>query len=158
MRTTLDDAIYNTIHNYSDGKNKGPAALGPKVNIDAGYLGNKANNNMPDHKLGLLESIPIQRETRNFSIAQAYCMELGGVFVQLQNLECVSDSALLDIWATLIEREGEFATAVRESLDDGNIDHDEIKKIRDAAQQRISTLLEMVKRLESIHQQSVKTS
>jgi len=155
MRTSLSDAIYNTIHDYSDGNNKGPVALGPKVNIDAGYLGNKASDKMPNHKLGLEESIPVQREANDFRIVQAYCMELNGVFVQLQQMECVSDSALLDIWATLIQKEGEFAKVVKEALHDGNIDHQEMKDIREAAQQRISVLLELVKRLESIHHQSV---
>jgi len=155
MRSSLDDAIYKTIHNYSDGKNTGPGALGPKVNIKPGTLSNKADDNMPSHKLGLFESIPIQREANNFEIVHAYCMELDGVFVQLQQMECVSDSALLDIWATLIEKEGEFAKVVKEALHDGNIDHKEMKDIREAAQQRISVLLELVKRLESIHHQSV---
>lgn len=155
MRSSLDDAIYNTIHNYSDGKNKGPAALGPKVNISPGYLNNKADESMPSHKLGLFESIPIQREANDYQIAHAYCQELGGVFVQLKQIDNVSDSALLDIWAKLIEKEGEFAKTVREALDDGNIDEGEMKNVREAAQQRLSVFLELVKRIESIHIQSV---
>lgn len=155
MRDSLEDAVYNTIHDYRDGKKSGPGALAPKVNMNAGTLNNKADPAMFTHQLTLRESIPIQREANNFSIAQAYCMELNGVFVQIHQIDNVSDSALLDIWAKLQEKEGEFAKVVREALDDGNIQHDEMKKIREATQQRLSTLLELVKRLESIHFQSV---
>jgi len=155
MWDSLDDAIYKTIHNFKDGKKSGPGALAPKINMNAGTLNNKADPGCETHHLTLRESIPIQRTASDFSIAQSYCMELGGVFIQLQMIDYVSDSALLDIWATLIEKEGEFAKAVRESLEDGKIKHDEMKQIRDSAQQRISTLLEMVKRLESIHIQTV---
>lgn len=155
MRDSLEDAVYNTIHNYRDGKKSGPGALAPKVNMNAGTLNNKADPAMFSHQLTLRESIPIQLTANNFSIAQAYCLALNGVFVQLPDIPCVSDTALLDIWATLIEKEGEFAKAVRESLASGDIDHDEIKNIKNRAQERISVLIEMVKRLESIHHQSV---
>ena len=155
MRTSLSDAIYKTIHEYSDGQNKGPAALGPKINISAGYLNNKADDAMPSHKLGLEESIPVQREANDYRIVHAYCMELNGVFVQIKQMDFVSDSALVDIWARLDEKAGEFAKVHREALDDGYIDHQEMKDIRETAQQRISVLLELVKRLESIHHQSV---
>ncbi len=154
MWDSLDDAIHKTVHGFVDGKKSGPGVLAPKVNMNAGTLNNKADPGCDTHHLSLRESIPVQRTANNFSIAQAYCMELGGVFIQLQKVDFVSDSALLDIWATLIEKEGQFATAVKDALSDGNINAAEMKKITEAAQQRISTLLEMVKRIDSIHLQS----
>lgn len=153
MWDMLDDAIYKTVHDYRDGTRSGAQALAPRVNMNAGTLTNKANPGMETHHLTLRESIPLQLIANDYRIAEAYCIELGGTFLNLPDIGATSDAALLDIWARLAEEQGEAAHAIRMALDDGDVTRKELGTIKTEIHQAICVWLELYKRIESIYAQ-----
>lgn len=157
MRDSLDDAMYDTVRDYRDGKNSGAVALAPKVNMIAGTLSNKVNPGMESYILGLKESIPIQLISGDFRIANSYCVELGGVFLRLPDIGPVSDAALLDIWARLAEEQGDAARAIRMALSDGNVTTKELGVIKKEIHEAICVWVELFKRIEGIYTQCETT-
>lgn len=153
MWDLLDDAIYHTVHDYRDGPRSGAQALAPRVNMNAGTLTNKANPGMETHQLGLRESIPVQLVSGDYHIAEAYCIELGGIFLRLPDIGFTGDAALLDIWARLSEEQGKSAHAIRLALDDGTITHKEIAEVKTKIHKSICVWLELYKRIEGIYEQ-----
>lgn len=148
----LDAAIYETVNGYVDpvtGKRGGSTALAPRVGMQPNTLSNKANPNC-DHKLGLLESIPIQLATNNFSILHAYSSELGHCAFRLPNASDVGDLALLDTYADMHARLGDFAQELRAALADNRISRVEVTELRQHFDDAVRAGLGVIARMEAI--------
>lgn len=148
----LDTAIYETVHGYRDPvtRERGAAALAPKVNLSSGSLSNKASPTMPDHRLGLVESVPIQLITGDFRILHAYSAALGHCAWKLPLHSSASDVELLDAYATVHEQAGKVAASIRSALADRRITAAEVAQIRGNFDAEIRAGLELLARLDGL--------
>lgn len=148
----LDLAIYDTVHGYRDTatRDRGAVALGPKVGIPPGSLSNKANPAMPDHKLGLVESITLQLVTSNYSVLHAYAASLRHCAWQLPEHSDASDVELLDAYTKVHEQAGYRARAIRDALSDGRVTAAEVATVRACFDAEVRAGLELLSRLEAL--------
>lgn len=150
MFDLLDDAIYNTVHDYRDGDNRGAVALSPKVNIGATVLSNKVNPFCESHHLGLKESIPIQLTAGNYSILRVYAQILGHAVFQVPDMSGMSDANLLTDYANWNAEIGETHDAIRRALTDGQISRRELAAIEAEMYQDFERELGLLARLRSM--------
>lgn len=149
----LEQAIYDTVHEFVDPArpgHRGAAALAPRLGKSPSVLSNQASPFVPGHKLGLLESVPLQIAAKRFDILHEYAAALGHVAIELPPCDDVSDVALLDQWAEFHQLLGEQAGAIREALRDTRISFNEITRIRTATDAAVRALLGLVHRLEGL--------
>lgn len=148
----LDTAIYETVHGYrpKTGKDRGACALAPRCGMNPGTLSNKANPAMPEHRLGLIESIPVQLAADNYSVLHAYAAVLQHVAYRLPAHSDASDVELLDAYAKVQERCGLKARAIRDALRDGNVTRRELEEVRAAFDDEVRAGLELLSRLEAL--------
>jgi hypothetical protein len=150
----LDVAIHETVHGYVDPatRQKGAVALAPRVGVAAGTLSNKANPLMPDHKLGLAESVVVQVASGDYRILHAYAAVLRHCAYPLPETGDPDDVEVLECYALLHQRIGEKAAAVRQALADRVITAAEVAQIRDLFDEMVRAGLCLVSRLEDLAQ------
>lgn len=148
----LDTAIYDTVHGYRDpsSRERGAAALAPRVGMQPGTLSNKANPSMPDHKLGLAESITLQVAADNYSILHATAAALRHCAWPLPPHNNASDVELLDVYAKVNEQTGHKARAIRDALRDQRVTGAEVARIRACFDDEVRAGLELLARLDSL--------
>lgn len=148
----VDTAIYETVHGYRDPatRARGAAGLAPRMNMSPGSLSNKANPTMPEHKLGLAESIQMQIAADNYSVLHAYAAALRHCAWPLPVHNNASDVELLDAYARAHEQCGLKAKAVRDALRDQRITRAEVDTIRACFDAEVRAGLEFLSRLESL--------
>lgn len=148
----LDVAIYDTVHGYRDTatRERGAMALGPKIGIPPGTLSNKANPAMPDHKLGLAESVTLQLVADRFDILHAYAASLRHCAWPLPAHSDASDVELLDAYTKVQEEAGCKARAIREALKDGRVTAEEVATVRARFDNEVRAGLELLSRLEAL--------
>lgn len=136
----LQDAVYNTAHDYPGGTE----SLAPRIGMSGAILRNKVNPNNPANKLTLDEASKIIGVTGDHRILNALCAEHGGMFVPLDASGCVCDSAILEIVTHVWRSNGDVGRAVDDVLADGRVEQHEIVQVRDAAyvlQQQVAMLI-----------------
>ena len=150
MIDALDQAIYDTIHDYRGRRGqRGATALAPRVGMNPGTLQNKAYHGH-ESQLSLRESIPIQLQTGDFRILNTYCEELGFVAMPIGDFSGVSDLALLDLYADYHAEIGEAAWAISDSLADGRITRTEVRRVQRELMQATSAGLAFLARMEAL--------
>jgi len=116
MIDALDQAIYDTIHDFraANGE-RGATALAPRIGMNPGTLNNKA---YPGHEsqLTLRESVPVQREARDYRILAEYAICLDHAVIPLGDFSRTSDAALLDLYCEYHAEIGQTAEAIRDAL------------------------------------------
>jgi hypothetical protein len=147
MIDSLDQAIYDTIHGYKGGA----VSLAPRVGMNPGTLNNKA---YPGHdaQLTLRESIPIQREARDFKILHTYASCLDHAVIPLGDYSRTTDLELLDLYARYHAELGQTAQAIRECLagEGGRITRRDVRQVRRELIEDNQAGLEVLARLEGI--------
>ncbi len=150
----LDDAIHATVHDYTDpltGK-RGAAALAPRMGVSSGTLSNKANPTMPDHKLGLAESITLQFVSTDYSILYCYARTLGHCAWPLPPVSGQGDVELLDAYAEVHAKTGTVARTIRAALADRRITAVEVAAIREAFDDQVRAGLALLSRFDGLAQ------
>lgn len=148
----LDTAIYETVHGYRDPvtRERGATALAPRVGMQPGTLSNKANPSMPDHKLGLVESLVLQVAANDFGILHAYNAALGHCGYALPRHSDTSDVELLDAYTRVHEQCGIKAAAIRDALKDSKVTQEEVANIRACFDEEVRAGLELLVRLQAL--------
>lgn len=148
----LDVAVHGTVHGYVDPvtRKRGAVALAPLVAMAAGTLSNKANPTMPEHKLGLAESIAVQVAAGDYQILYAYARSLRHCAWPLPAVSNGGDVELLDAYAAVHECAGEKAAQIRQALADRRITAPEVAAIRAAFDAEVRAGLAMLARLEDL--------
>lgn len=123
------DAFYRTVHDHPGGCE----SLAPRMGMTAAVLRNKANPHNDSNKPLLVDADLAMAITGDYSILDALCANHGGVFVRLDPAKPASDMAVLEAMAKLWCHNGDFGQTIEQALEDGRIDQQEIKIIRDAA-------------------------
>lgn len=150
----LDTAIYETVHGFRPpgSTERGAIALAPRCAMNPGTLSNKANPQMPDHKLGLAESIPLQLVSNDFSILHAYSAALGHCAYRLPGSSDASDVELLDLYCSVHEKGGLKARAIRDAIRDGRITRKELADLKALFDDEVRAGLEFFSRVEALAQ------
>jgi hypothetical protein len=148
----LDTALYQTVHGYRDRvtRERGAAALAPRVGMQPGTLCNKVNPSMPEHKLGLAESIMVQIAADDYSILHATNAALGHCAYRLPEHSQAGDVEILDLYAKVHEQCGLKARAIRDALRDGTVARAEVERIRTCFDDEVRAGLELLSRLEAL--------
>lgn len=139
------DAVYQFVHRHK------AEWLSKKTGTPAGTIWNKANPHDTSHHKPTLSDVLIWSQIAgDYSIVQALCRALGGVFVSLHTLAETSDLELLDLVLKREKEDGEFADVLAKALGDGNIDQEDFRKLRTEAYDVITAVLELLSRLEGM--------
>lgn len=146
----LDQAVYDTVHDYVDGKTRkrGAVALAPKLGLQPGTLANKANPQQ-EHQLTLREAVPLMLATQDFRILEALAAELGHTLCALPDGD-ISDIELLTQYATFQDAIGRKAASIRHALEDHVITPAEAREIREAFHRVCRAGLAVVSRIEAL--------
>ena len=150
MIDALEQAIYDTIHGYKgSGGHNGAVGLAARIGMNPGTLNNKAYPGN-DHHLTLRESIPIQRETRDFRILAEYAACLDHAIIPIGDFSRTGDAELLNLYCTYHMEIGETAEAVLEALQQGAISRQLVRKIRRELIEDMQAGLAFLARIEAL--------
>lgn len=148
----LDVAIHDTVHGYADPatRQRGAVGLAPRLAMSAGTLSNKANPTMPEHKLGVAESIAVQVASDDYRILYAYARALRHCAYPLPPVSNHDDIELLNAYAEVQACAGELATGIRDTLKDRRITKAEVAALRRAFDNEVRAGLAMLSRFEGL--------
>jgi hypothetical protein len=146
----INQAIYNTVHNFRHGGKRGAVALAPLVGMNPGTLRNKAHPEVETHHLTVVESIPVQIVTRDCSIHHAASRLLGLVCISLNKFEGTSDVDLVEAMAKWQADVGETATAILECLQAQKVTRALLDKLAQEIYDDAQRALEIWRRLNAL--------
>lgn len=133
-RLALQSALHKTTSNYRAGEERGAVGIARKFGWNPGSTSNQCQARVSEHEISMIKVLMIMRECNNFAVLQAMCALCGFICVQQPNFTELSDSALLDLWAELLEKQGKHSGAVRMALADGNVTRVEMGLVRESLQ------------------------
>ena len=99
------------------------------------------------HKLGADLLVPIMVATGCRAPIRHMAAELGGVFMALPPVSARNDAVTQGLVASVREF-GEFAAQVAESIDDGVIRQEELRRIRADGMEAVTAILQVIRRAE----------
>lgn len=124
----IEDAMYNTIHDYKGGS----ASLAPRLGISEAVLNSKVNPNTTTHHLRLDEASKIMSLTNDYRMLDALARVHGGVFVPLlEQLDI--DETLVAILINAGAEHGGLCSLFEQAMADGKIDKKEKSELSDKA-------------------------
>lgn len=129
------DAAYNAVHDYPDG---GAPAIARRLGKSPTTLCHELTAT-GSAKLGLVDAVKISQLTRSTAIAQAFCAQLGGVYLPAVPTEVQGDLAVL---GNSIREFGEFASNFSQALTDGLVTHNELRSMERQALEAIGAITE----------------
>ncbi len=133
-RLALQSALHKTTSNYRSGEERGAVGLARKFGWQPGSTSNQCQARVTEHEISMVKVLMIMRECNNFAVLQAMCALCGFICVQQPDFVEVSDAALLDLWAELLEKQGKHSAAVRIALSDSKVTRVEMQDVRDTLQ------------------------
>lgn len=101
----------------------------------------------PGHKLGAEIVLPIMVATGCRAPIRHMAAELGGVFMELPPVSARNDAVTQGLVASVREF-GEFAAQVAESIDDGVIRREELRRISADGMEAVTAILQVIRRAE----------
>lgn len=148
--TALDEAVYSTVHEYTDGRTKGAALLAPLVGKTPATLSNEVNPAVSTHKLGLADAIVLQHATGDYRILQACAQTLNHLVIALPEYALVHDIAQLNKFAEWQSALGVTCHAIQMALEDSAVTRTQLENIRQRAQAHMVVFFEFLSRMESL--------
>ncbi len=142
----INDAAYNTAHDYPGGV----PALAVRMGVSANVLQNKVNPSQEHHKLTLNEAVKMQAISGDLRILHAMAGALGCVCIKTPAFDQVGDMALLDSFMSVVSELGDLSTEFKNSWDDGTVTPAEFERIKSEAYDVQARLAELLMRIESI--------
>lgn len=116
-----------------------------------GTIYNKINANETSHHIPTLADAVIwPRLMGDYRIPQAYCRALDGAFVALHVQQHASDVELLNIILKRDEEQGQFAAALMDALNDGDISKKDYATLHREGWDVVTAWLEILGRLEGM--------
>lgn len=101
----------------------------------------------PGHKLGAEIVLPIMVATGCRAPIRHMAAELGGVFMELPSVSARNDAVTQGLVASVREF-GEFAAQVAQSIDDGVIRQEELRRISADGMEAVTAILQVIRRAE----------
>ena len=128
----LDQAVYDTVHEYRDEKSgrQGALVLAKVLGMKPSTLANKANHNEDFAHLNIQEVRSVMLATGDARILKALALDMGYACVPLPHIDAPADMDVLDKWADWSKEFGETAAAIKAALEDGKITVSEVATVR----------------------------
>lgn len=128
----LDDAAYQTVHDYVNPRThrKGAVGLAPALNMPASTVQHKANPSETFTAFYLKEARSIMLATGDNRILYQLAADVGEACVPLPKRAYPADMDLLESWAAWQGEVAGTVTAIRNALIDGRITADEVRRVR----------------------------
>lgn len=138
-------AFFHTVHDA------GTVALADKLGMSADVLRNKADPKKSSNIVGLADADKVMAITGDFRVLKALAHAHGFLLVKAPD-DCrgESDMSVLEQMAGLMVSCGVFGKEVYDSLADGKITPDEIKRVQRAGQGVMTSVAEVGQRLEGM--------
>lgn len=142
------DAIHHVVHDFPGGAE----ALAPRIGRGAQVLRNKVTLEgvagvRRSHEPTLADVAAITRVTGDLRVLDALAAEVGAVVMRLPEAPECGDAALLDLVLTANDEYGQACAALREALDDGEVDRDEFAKLERETFEAVRAQLELLERV-----------
>ena len=141
--------IRKLIHRISHAYAGGLRQLSSDMDINYNTLRSKANHAIETHyfsgeELALLADLSDTNE-----IAKFFADRRGLMCIQKPDYDGLSDAALLDLFLSIQKEQGEWASEISKALENGEIEEDEIRRIREAYEEFVVAGSEVMNRLET---------
>lgn len=148
----LGAALYDLVHDYRDPQSGqcGAPALGTRINVNPGTLGNKASPQMTGHHFNVHELRAAMLVATDFRALYALANDCHHACVPLSNEKFVADQHLLDALLKITREEGDVALAIQRALADGEITADEFRGIESEIDDVLRAILELRDRVGSL--------
>lgn len=152
MTLSPQDAMHRMVHEYPHG---GLTALAARLEMPEQTLRNKATLDRIDgeprnNEFKLSEVARINRLCNSLLLAQSFAADVGAVVVRLPDLSAVGDAALLDLILTDAQENGEAWAALREALQDGEVDRVEFQRVEREILESVRARLEVLDRVRGL--------
>lgn len=141
----LFDIIHEEAHSYPGGVE----ALARRMGKNPGTLRKKLLPNEDSHDLTVKELRQIVAFRNTDRVAQGFAADRGLMCVSMPDFEALSDKEILDLFLDLQAQQGEWANEIRKAMQNGEIDWDELAKIRKEYNEFITAAAEVMNRLQS---------
>lgn len=141
----LNLALHNMVRDY------GAENLGAITQQSAGVIYNKTQKAESLHNQTNVGDLVVwTKVTRNLEPLRQLCIDLGGVYVAVDHLAVVSDTALLELMLKAEKERGEFANLLSISLEKGCITPQAMARLRKESMDAIAAELALLQRLEGM--------
>jgi hypothetical protein len=125
----LPDLVYRIAHDYPGGI----PALAVRMDKSPNVLNKKVDPRVDTHHTTVDELTTIlDFADADKRFTHALCANQGGVFVQTDHLDGVSDMALLETFTNLMAEFGKFSNEFHQALSDNKVTKAEVAKVRQA--------------------------
>lgn len=149
----VEDAAYNTVHNYPGGSE----SLAPRLGMSPAVLNSKVRPNTRTHRLALEEADLMIGLSKDYQILQALAANHGFGLYRLEPEEGDQQSSLLGELLRVGALDGEFARTVHDALADEIITPNEMNAIGAAGHAHQAALIGLIARLRSMTGKRVTT-
>jgi hypothetical protein len=119
----IADAIFNLV------LKAGAGVLAAHMNMPESTMYKKADIKNTTHFFRPEELVAVQVFANDYSINHAFAEAVGGQFIEPANFAHLSDEALLDLFTSLMQRNGIFAGDFQQAWSDGRITPKEFNQL-----------------------------
>ncbi|MBA3756505.1 MAG: hypothetical protein H0X02_09865 [Nitrosomonas sp.] len=141
----LFDIIHEEAHAYPGGVE----ALARRMGRNPGTLRKKLLPNKDTHDLTVKELRQMVAYCKTDRVARGFADDRELMCISKPNYSGLSDQAILDLFLRLQREQGEWAEEIREAIHNGEVDWDELMRIRKEFNGFIVAASEIMSRLES---------
>ncbi|UJP04419.1 MAG: phage regulatory CII family protein [Nitrosomonas sp.] len=141
--------LFDTIHEVAHSYPGGVEALAGRMGKNPGTLRKKLLPNEVTHELTVRELRTIVDYVDTDKIARAFAADRGLMCISMPDYEGLSDKEILDLFLDLQAQQGAWANEIREAMQNGEIDWNELMSIRKEYNKFIAAAAEVMNRLES---------
>jgi len=145
----IETAIYNTVFNGKLSTDELALALGKSAQV----LRNQANPNNETHKMGLLESVAVQKAQGTSAIHDAVGRSLGVANLPLTDKQ---PKSVMDALLDVVKEHGDVGGAIRDAFKDGNFTAAEKHNCLQQATEEIQALIVLQEALNATPIGSIK--
>lgn len=149
----LLDVIHEAAHGYPGGVE----AIAARMGKNPGTMRKKLLPNEDTHDLTVKELRKIVDYCDTDRVAQAFADERGLMCIKKPDFEALSDKEILDLFLDLAAQQGEWAREISKAMASGEIDWNELVKIRKEYDEFITAAAEVMNRLQSFMAVSEET-
>lgn len=144
----IQDAAWQTVHQFKHGKKEGAEALSPFVNKSANVISNELNPDQP-HKLGLEDAQQYVLLTGDSRILDMFAKNTGYAVIKLPDQdEPLDDISALKAFSRWKAELGKTSESIYTALADNRITEKELNEIETSANQHMGAFFEFLQVLQ----------
>lgn len=141
-------AAYRVAHDFEPPH--GATGLARKMGLPAGTFLNRVNPEQDSHFLPLPMAVAMSIAANDFRILHAFADTCGFVAFPKPDFSRVSDASLLEMLLKRDQADGDFAKALADALESGDISPAEFSRIEMEGYEAAAALLELVERVRGL--------